>query len=337
MVTAVARKGELEYAFYRGTTYLGAENRAVPAALAPVKRRPGPPNQPPSQDLDSNLKSQNSANNLKQLNRLQQRYNQPAEMQKGAPGRRLPLDHLEAPPPPGYKGSWPISRATTPRRTRSTPPCCEQYWLYSLLLVLIRPRYRAQTSRRPLCKAGATADRVFELRTYYTNEGKLDDLHKRFRDHTCALLKKHGAELIGFWTPLDDKDGKGGKLVYLVAFPEPRRRQEDMGRFPERPRVAEGLQGEPQERSAGQESRIRLPRADRLQRDEVARGRSRSDVANVPAQAASSAFYCFFARPRAPRRPPPAATRPKSIARSNLSPTSNQSTSTSTSSRWSTG
>ena len=69
--------------------------------------------------------------------------------------------------------------------------------------------------------AAATAEhRVFELRTYYTNEGKLADLHTRFREHTCGLLKKHGAELIGFWTPLDDKDGKGSKLVYLVAFPD---------------------------------------------------------------------------------------------------------------------
>ena len=66
----------------------------------------------------------------------------------------------------------------------------------------------------------ATDHRVFELRTYHTNDGKLADLHKRFRDHTCALLKKHGAELIGFWTPLDDKDGKGSKLIYLVAFPD---------------------------------------------------------------------------------------------------------------------
>jgi hypothetical protein len=65
----------------------------------------------------------------------------------------------------------------------------------------------------------SAAQRVFELRTYYTNEGKLADLHKRFRDHTCKLLKKHGAELIGFWTPQDDKDGKGSRLIYLVAFP----------------------------------------------------------------------------------------------------------------------
>jgi hypothetical protein len=76
-------------------------------------------------------------------------------------------------------------------------------------------------STAPL-RADAAAEgpnRVFELRTYYLNEGKLDDLHKRFRDHTCQLLKKHGAELVGFWTPVDDKDGKGEKLVYLVAFP----------------------------------------------------------------------------------------------------------------------
>jgi hypothetical protein len=68
-------------------------------------------------------------------------------------------------------------------------------------------------------ETGVGAGRVFELRTYITNEGKLEALHKRFHDHTCRLLKKHGAQLIGFWTPLDDKDGKGSKLIYLVAFP----------------------------------------------------------------------------------------------------------------------
>lgn len=62
--------------------------------------------------------------------------------------------------------------------------------------------------------------RVFELRTYHTPDGKLVDLHKRFRDHTCALLKKHGAELVGFWTPTDEKDGKNRRLVYLVAYPD---------------------------------------------------------------------------------------------------------------------
>lgn len=61
--------------------------------------------------------------------------------------------------------------------------------------------------------------RVFELRTYHTADAKLVDLHKRFRDQTCELLKKHGAELVGFWTPLDEKDGKSKTLIYLVAYP----------------------------------------------------------------------------------------------------------------------
>jgi NIPSNAP len=77
--------------------------------------------------------------------------------------------------------------------------------------------------------------RVFELRTYYTNEGKLTDLHKRFRDHTCRLLKQHGAELIGFWTPLDEKDGKGGKLIYLVAFPSREAAKKTWGDFQKDP------------------------------------------------------------------------------------------------------
>jgi hypothetical protein len=90
--------------------------------------------------------------------------------------------------------------------------------------------------------ASASAHRVFELRTYYTNEGKLNDLHKRFRDHTCRLLKQHRAELIGFWTPLDEKDGKGGKLVYLVAFPSreaAKKTWEEFGNDPEWRKVYE--------------------------------------------------------------------------------------------------
>lgn len=68
-------------------------------------------------------------------------------------------------------------------------------------------------------RSASSEQRVFELRTYYTHPGKLDDLNKRFRDHTNRIFKKHGMEIVGFWTPQDEKDGKGGKLVYLLAFP----------------------------------------------------------------------------------------------------------------------
>src|ERR1041385_8293816 len=39
--------------------------------------------------------------------------------------------------------------------------------------------------------------RIFELRTYTTNEGKLDALQTRFRDHTMRIFKKHGMTNVG--------------------------------------------------------------------------------------------------------------------------------------------
>jgi NIPSNAP len=104
------------------------------------------------------------------------------------------------------------------------------------VLMLISPAGTPDNSKASAKNAPVAASRVFELRTYYTNEGKLDDLHTRFRDHTCSLFKKHGAELIGFWTPLDDDKGKGGKLVYMLAFPSrdaAKKMWEDFGKDPE--------------------------------------------------------------------------------------------------------
>jgi hypothetical protein len=60
--------------------------------------------------------------------------------------------------------------------------------------------------------------RVFEMRTYYAEPGKMAALHARFRDHTCKLFEKHGMTIIGFWTPTDKKEAEE-KLVYILAFP----------------------------------------------------------------------------------------------------------------------
>jgi len=59
-------------------------------------------------------------------------------------------------------------------------------------------------------------DRVFELRTYTTNEGKLDGLHARFRDETIRLFENHGMTNIAYWTPLEG-DTKGNTLIYLIS------------------------------------------------------------------------------------------------------------------------
>jgi hypothetical protein len=61
--------------------------------------------------------------------------------------------------------------------------------------------------------------RVYELRTYTPAAGKLGALNARFRDHTIALFKKHGMEVVGFWEPVDKEAGAGEKLVYILAHP----------------------------------------------------------------------------------------------------------------------
>ncbi|QDT13823.1 NIPSNAP family protein [Planctomycetes bacterium K23_9] len=57
---------------------------------------------------------------------------------------------------------------------------------------------------------------VFELRTYTTNEGKLDDLNARFRDHTVKLFEKHGIRSLGYWVPTDEKKSRN-TLIYIIA------------------------------------------------------------------------------------------------------------------------
>jgi hypothetical protein len=58
--------------------------------------------------------------------------------------------------------------------------------------------------------------RVFEIRTYTTEPGKLPDLLKRFHDHTTKLFEKHGMTNIGYWVPTDEPRSKN-TLIYILA------------------------------------------------------------------------------------------------------------------------
>lgn len=64
----------------------------------------------------------------------------------------------------------------------------------------------------------AQAERLFEMRTYITHDGRLDALNARFRDHTNKLFVKHGMELVGYWVPTTEPDSKN-TLVYILAYP----------------------------------------------------------------------------------------------------------------------
>ena len=66
--------------------------------------------------------------------------------------------------------------------------------------------------------------RLFELRTYTTNLGKLDDLNARFADHTMALFRRHGMVNVGYFTLTEDQENADVTLVYLLShFDRPTR------------------------------------------------------------------------------------------------------------------
>jgi len=69
----------------------------------------------------------------------------------------------------------------------------------------------------PIAVVKGDKARVFELRTYTTNAGKLDALHARFRDHTMKLFSKHGMSHLAYWVPTDADQGAGNKLIYILA------------------------------------------------------------------------------------------------------------------------
>jgi len=77
----------------------------------------------------------------------------------------------------------------------------------------------AAFGRRMVTPGAAHAEdggRVFELRTYTAPDGKLDELHARFRDHTMRIFEKHGMTSVGYWVPQDSVLSKN-TIVYILA------------------------------------------------------------------------------------------------------------------------
>ena len=90
--------------------------------------------------------------------------------------------------------------------------------LQSLPAAALLPTAAWATSSQDKTAAGQTSATVYELRIYHASEGKLDDLLRRFREHTMRLFEKHGIRNVAYWTPLDDPL-KGKTLVYIIVHP----------------------------------------------------------------------------------------------------------------------
>ncbi|HLY75067.1 MAG TPA: NIPSNAP family protein [Planctomycetota bacterium] len=61
-------------------------------------------------------------------------------------------------------------------------------------------------------------ERLFEMRTYVANPGKMKDLHARFREHTCKLFEKQGIVNVGYWSPTSGENAEN-TLVYIISYP----------------------------------------------------------------------------------------------------------------------
>jgi len=86
----------------------------------------------------------------------------------------------------------------------------------------------------------AQSKRVFELRTYTAPEGKLEELHARFRDHTMRIFKNHNMTNVAYFRP-QDSPLKENTLIYLISHPSREAAKENwaaFGKDPEWQKVA---------------------------------------------------------------------------------------------------
>lgn len=86
------------------------------------------------------------------------------------------------------------------------------------LVAKVEATFLKTTDFSPVVKTDASAkERVFELRTYKSPEGKLESLLARFRDHTTRLFEKHGMTNIGYWIPTEKDQGAENTLIYILS------------------------------------------------------------------------------------------------------------------------
>src|SRR5438477_11632385 len=90
--------------------------------------------------------------------------------------------------------------------------------LQSLPAITLLPAAEWLASAQDKPGSATSSTTVYELRVYHTYEGKLDDLLRRFREHTMQIFEKHGIHNVAYWTPTDDPL-KGKTLFYILAHP----------------------------------------------------------------------------------------------------------------------
>jgi hypothetical protein len=112
-----------------------------------------------------------------------------------------------------------------------------KHYLVAISLTLVALGFTASTIL-PATLQAQSSDKVFELRTYTTAEGKLPNLLARFRDHTMRIFERHGMENVAYWVPKDTPN----TLIYIISHDSSQAATENWQGFrsdPEWPGVAE--------------------------------------------------------------------------------------------------
>ena len=112
-----------------------------------------------------------------------------------------------------------------------------KHYLVTISLTLVALGFTASTIL-PATLQAQSSDKVFELRTYTTAEGKLPNLLARFRDHTMRIFERHNMENVAYWVPKDTPN----TLIYIISHASSQAATENWQGFrsdPEWPGVAE--------------------------------------------------------------------------------------------------
>ena len=72
--------------------------------------------------------------------------------------------------------------------------------------------------------------RVYELRVYHVNAGKMDALRDRFRDYTDAIFKRHNMKSVGYWSP-EDAPASQNLFIYILEHPSREEAQKNWAAF----------------------------------------------------------------------------------------------------------
>ncbi|GAB5527015.1 MAG: hypothetical protein Roseis2KO_48870 [Roseivirga sp.] len=87
------------------------------------------------------------------------------------------------------------------------------------------------TDYSPQLEKANKGPRIFSMRTYHTHEGKLANLHTRFRDHTMEIFKNNGMQNVAYFNLDEGQEGVDNTLVYLITFPDTTARKQMWASF----------------------------------------------------------------------------------------------------------